>query len=94
MNLEKIREIEEGIITKEKFEKRVKEGRIVVLKNLNDEILPLGEGVFTKINANVGIGEISDIENEIKKGKIAIKYGADTLMDLSISNFDEIIIKK
>jgi len=90
MNLEKIREIKEGIITKEKFEKRVKEGRIVVLKNLNDEILPLGEGVFTKINANVGIGEISDIENEIKKGKIAIKYGADTLMDLSISNFDEI----
>jgi len=90
MNLEKIREIKEGIITKENFEKRVREGRIIVLKNLNDEILPLGEGVFTKVNANVGIGEGSNIEKEIRKGKIAIKYGADTLMDLSISNFDEI----
>jgi len=91
MNLEKVKEIREGIITKEKFEKGVKGGRIVVLKNLNDdEILGIGEGMLTKINANIGIGEGSDIEDELKKGKIAVKYGADTLMDLSISNFDDV----
>ncbi|PKP57387.1 MAG: hypothetical protein CVT88_08990, partial [Candidatus Altiarchaeales archaeon HGW-Altiarchaeales-1] len=55
-----------------------------------DEILGIGEGMLTKINANIGIGEGSDIEEELKKGKIAVKYGADTLMDLSISNFDDV----
>jgi len=91
MNFEKIKEIKEGIITEEKFEKGVRDGRIVVLKNSNDEeILGMGEGMLTKINANIGIGENSDIENELKKGKTAVKYGADTLMDLSISNFDDV----
>lgn len=82
-------EIKKGIITKEKLEERAKEGRIVLLKNKNnEEVLGLGEGLYTKINANIGIGLVSDTKNEIKKGKIAIKYGADTLMDLSIKNFD------
>ncbi len=91
MNLEKIKEIKEEIITKEKVEKGVRDGRIVMLKNLKgEEILGIGEGMLTKINANIGIGEGSDIEEELKKGKTAVKYGADTLMDLSISNFDDV----
>lgn len=90
MGFEKIKEIKEGIITKEKFEKGVKEGRIVVLKNSkNEEVLGMGEGMLTKVNANVGIGEGSKTEYELEKGRIAVKYGADTLMDLSISNFDD-----
>lgn len=86
-----IEELKEGIITKEKLEKGVKEGSIVLLKNKEgEEILGIGKNLRTKINANIGIGGLSDIEKEIEKGKIAIKYGADTLMDLSIAKFDEI----
>ncbi|MFN3527486.1 MAG: phosphomethylpyrimidine synthase ThiC [Candidatus Altarchaeaceae archaeon] len=86
-----IEEIKEGIITKEKLEKYVNEGSVVILKNKEgEEVLGIGKNLKTKINANIGIGLSSDVEKEIEKGKVAIKYGADTLMDLSISNFDEI----
>ena len=62
-------------------------GNIVIPCNQNHEKLKpegIGEGLSTKINANIGTSEdYSDIDTELKKLKIALKYGADAVMDLS-----------
>jgi phosphomethylpyrimidine synthase len=74
-------------ISEDKIRKRVAKGTIVITKNLNREnVKPIGigSGLKVKVNANIGTSpDYSSIEEEIEKGKIAVKYGADTLMDLS-----------
>ncbi|MEM2925775.1 MAG: phosphomethylpyrimidine synthase ThiC, partial [Methanocellales archaeon] len=48
-------------------------------------VIGIGKGLRTKVNASIGTStDIIDIEMEIEKAKIAEKYGADTLMDLSV----------
>jgi len=69
-----------------KFINSIAEGKIVIPKNINrnTKLCPIGDGLSTKINAN--IGSSSKMENmgiEIEKAKIAIEYGTDALMDLS-----------
>lgn len=65
----------------------INSGRIVILKNrLHKNIKPvaIGKGLRTKINANLGTSpDFVDFELELKKLDVAIKYGADTVMDLS-----------
>jgi phosphomethylpyrimidine synthase len=62
-------------------------GEIVVLKNRHHDIstpCAVGKGLATKVNANIGLSTASsDIESEIKKMEVAVKTGADTVMDLS-----------
>jgi len=61
-------------------------GRIVIPKSNKRDTSPLGigEGLLVKINANVGSSKkICNIQGELEKAKIAVKYGADTVMDLS-----------
>ena len=63
-------------------------GRIIIVRNVvrAGDIQPLGigEGLRVKINANVGTSpEFNDPEYEVEKAKVAVKYGADTVMDLS-----------
>ncbi len=62
-------------------------GRIIVPKSNERELNPpigIGEGLLVKINANVGSSKrVCNIENELEKARIAVKYGADTVMDLS-----------
>lgn len=70
----------------EKLEKSVKAGRIVIVKSALRSIKPLGigEGLRTKINVNLGTSPAkTDVREELEKLRIAIKYGADTVMDLS-----------
>jgi phosphomethylpyrimidine synthase len=44
----------------------------------------VGKGLRTKINANIGTStDDSDVSAEIQKARIAVKYGADAIMDLS-----------
>ncbi len=68
--------------------KLVKEGRVVILCNQNHDIkkpCAVGYGLRTKINANVGTStDKSQISDELTKIKVAVKYGADTIMDLSV----------
>lgn len=67
--------------------KNIAEGKVVILKNKLHNIKPIGvgKGLSTKINANIGTSpEKMDIDEEIEKLKVAEKYGADTVMDLSL----------
>ncbi len=68
---------------------RVAEGRIAIPANVNHPNLHahgVGEGLRTKVNANLGIsGDIQDAPQEWEKVAIAQKYGADAIMDLSNS---------
>lgn len=73
----------------------IKRGRLIIPANINHKNLqPIGIGVATKtkINANIGSSSIENsIENEIEKTLTSIKYGADTIMDLSTGgNLDKI----
>lgn len=44
----------------------------------------IGKGLKTKVNVNIGTSTLNvDLEDEIKKAHVAVKYHADTMMDLS-----------
>lgn len=73
----------------------IKRGRLIIPANINHTNLePMGIGISTrtKINSNIGSSSLaSSIEEEVEKLIISIKYGADTVMDLSTGgNLDEI----
>lgn len=75
--------------------KRIARGTAVILKNVIRDIprpIGIGEGLRTKVNVNVGTSpDLCDPSLEVKKAKVAVKYGADTIMDLSTAgNLDEI----
>ena len=73
--------------TPEFIRRRVADGRIVIPANINHKNLSpcgIGRELFTKINANIGNSAVSSCPgSERSKLKIALKYGADTVMDLS-----------
>ncbi|MDR1478008.1 MAG: phosphomethylpyrimidine synthase ThiC [Planctomycetaceae bacterium] len=64
-------------------------GRLVIPANkihLSKNLVPVGIGIElrTKINANLGNSAlVSDLDSELAKVQYAIRYGADTVMDLS-----------
>jgi phosphomethylpyrimidine synthase len=73
----------------------VARGRLIIPCNIHHTGLePMGIGTVArvKINANIGNSAVSsDIEGELEKLKLAVKYGADTVMDLSTGgSIDEI----
>ena len=44
----------------------------------------IGKGMKTKVNVNIGTSTLKiDLDEEIEKAKVAVKYHADTIMDLS-----------
>ena len=62
-------------------------GKMIIPANIHHEnLLPMaiGREAKTKINANIGNSSLSsDICAELEKLQICLKYGADTVMDLS-----------
>ncbi len=62
-------------------------GTIVVPANVNHRnLVPcgIGRGLKTKVNANIGTSsDFGNLDTELGKLQVAIKYGADTVMDLS-----------
>ena len=74
-------------ITPEFVRKEVAEGRAIIPANINHpEIEPMiiGRNFLVKINANIGNSAVtSSIEEEVEKMTWAIRWGADTVMDLS-----------
>lgn len=82
-------------ISSETIRKEVAKGRLIIPANINHTNLePMGIGVAlrTKINSNIGSSSIiNSIDEEVEKLKVSIKYGADTVMDLSTGgNLDKI----
>jgi phosphomethylpyrimidine synthase len=44
----------------------------------------IGHGLRTKVNVNIGTSTLyQNLDEEISKAKVAVKYGGDTIMDLS-----------
>jgi len=74
-------------LSAEEIRGHVAAGRIIVPANINrkSRIIGIGKGLRTKVNASIGTStDIVDIDMEVRKAITAEKYGADTLMDLSV----------
>ncbi|QHN08241.1 phosphomethylpyrimidine synthase [Methanothermobacter sp. THM-2] len=66
--------------------KSIADGRAVIPSNVNRSSSPcgIGDGLSTKINANIGSSsKMEDIDLEVEKAMAAVEYGADAVMDLS-----------
>jgi phosphomethylpyrimidine synthase len=74
-------------ITPEFVRSEVARGRAIIPANVNHpelEPMAIGRGFLVKINANIGNSAVtSSIEEEVEKMVWAIRWGADTVMDLS-----------
>jgi len=95
-------------VSLERLQRLLEAGRVVIPRNAKraDEagtrdiaLTAIGEGMSTKVNVNVGTSkDYINLDEEVEKAKIALKYGADTIMDLSTGGaLDEIrrtILKK
>ncbi len=75
------------VITPEFVRDEVARGRAIIPANINhpeSEPMIIGRNFLVKINANIGNSAIaSSIEEEVEKMIWAIRWGADTVMDLS-----------
>ncbi len=70
-------------------------GRAVLPANAKHKKLKaiaIGQGLRTKVNANLGTSPLhAGLKEELEKMEVAVKYGADTVMDLSTGgNIDRI----
>src|SRR5581483_3568681 len=88
-------------ITPEFVRDEVARGRAIIPANINHaelEPMIIGRNFLVKINANIGNSAVtSSVEEEVEKMVWAIRWGADTVMDLStgrnIHNTREWIIR-
>lgn len=85
--LEKVSSVEG--LSLEKLRRLLETGRVVIPRNAKRDIAlkAIGERMSTKVNVNVGTSkDFANLEDEVEKAKIAVKYGADAIMDLSTGN--------
>jgi len=77
-------------ITPEFVRDEVARGRAIIPANINHpetEPMIIGRNFLVKINANIGNSAVaSSIEEEVEKMAWSIRWGADTVMDLSTGN--------
>lgn len=85
-------------IDAERLRRLVAKGHVVIPHNPRhefDNLKAIGSGMRVKINVNVGTSiDYVNIEEEIEKVKVALKYGADAIMDLSTGGDIDAIRKK
>jgi len=66
----------------------MRQGKVVIPINIKHKIkkpCAIGNTLSTKVNANIGTStDESSLRQEINKLKVALKHGADALMDLSV----------
>jgi phosphomethylpyrimidine synthase len=78
---------------------RVANGSIIIPKNNSRKqevkVVGIGHGLKTKVNVNIGTSTLyQNLDEEISKAKVAVKYGADTIMDLSDGGDIDLIREK
>jgi phosphomethylpyrimidine synthase len=84
-------------LTPEEIRSEVAIGRLIIPANVHHlagslEPMAIGKVARVKINANIGNSAVSsDIDGEIQKLEFAVKYGADTVMDLSTGGNIDVI---
>ncbi len=80
-----------GPITPEFVRDEVARGRAIIPANINHpelEPMAIGRNFLVKVNANIGNSAVtSSIEEEVEKLVWAIRWGADTVMDLSTGKY-------
>jgi phosphomethylpyrimidine synthase len=67
---------------------KVANGSVIIPRNnirkQKIKVVGIGKGLKTKVNVNIGTSTLyQNLDEEISKAKIAVKYGGDTIMDLS-----------
>ena len=74
-------------VAEEAIMQSVADGLVVIPANINHaHIVPcgIGKGLKIKINANIGTSsDYGTLESELEKMDVAVKFGADAIMDLS-----------
>lgn len=74
-------------LSPETVRQEIARGRLIIPANIHHlslEPMAIGVASTCKINANIGNSSTtSDIEGELEKLRYSVKYGADTVMDLS-----------
>ncbi|MGE5506721.1 MAG: phosphomethylpyrimidine synthase ThiC [Actinomycetota bacterium] len=75
------------VVTPEFVRSEIARGRAIIPSNINHpeaEPMIIGRNFLTKINANIGNSAVaSSVSEEVEKMVWAIRWGADTVMDLS-----------
>lgn len=79
-------------ISPEELASSVAEGKSVILKHKNQEVVAIGKPLRVKVNTNIGTSpDVCDTNFELKKLEVACRLKSDTVMDLSTGgNLDEI----
>lgn len=71
----------------QKLVELIAKGEVIIPANIKHKSLSpegIGRGLRTKINVNLGIsGDKADYELEMEKARLAVKFGAEAIMDLS-----------
>jgi phosphomethylpyrimidine synthase len=74
-------------VTPEFVRAEVARGRAIIPSNINhpeSEPMAIGRNFLVKVNANIGNSAVaSSIEEEVEKMRWSVKWGSDTVMDLS-----------
>lgn len=81
--------LEAETISKEALREGIATGSIAIPANrnhVNIKAAGVGSGLKTKINVNLGVSkDVCSFDSEMNKAKLALKYNADAIMDLSVS---------
>src|SRR6266576_853354 len=84
-----------AFVTPEFVRSEIARGRAIIPCNINHgelEPMIIGRNFLTKINANIGNSAVtSSVEEEVEKMVWAIRWGADTVMDLSADRVTGIV---
>jgi phosphomethylpyrimidine synthase len=84
-------------IDPQKLARKIGEGTVTIPYNPIHSPIPLGigGGLRVKVNANLGTSpDHVDVEEEIQKVKVALDYGSEAIMDLSVGGDLDDIRKK